>query len=75
MSRMRMRCTLALGLLAAGISPAFSQTIMSGEKFEPTERQCLAALESGADASYAHAQRLPDQRAILKQWAEFVEEA
>ena len=30
---------------------------------------------SGADASYAHAQRLPDQRAILKQWAEFVEEA
>lgn len=31
----------------SGISPALSQTILSGESFEPTKQQCFTALEDG----------------------------
>lgn len=38
---------LAAGLVSIGMSPAVAQTVFSGEVFEPTEQQCLEALEEG----------------------------
>lgn len=39
---------LAVGLAVAGMSlPAAAQTVIQGEQFDPSIRECLAALENG----------------------------
>jgi hypothetical protein len=45
----------ALGLIGICASPVVAQTVFSGEAFEPTERQCLEALESGTVVPLAKA--------------------
>lgn len=48
MKNLSFRLSTALGLWLLGASVTHSQTMIVGESFEPTQGQCLAALEKGA---------------------------
>ena len=53
--RVYLSCMLAAAFAILGAISASSQTVVSGDEFEPTKKQCLDALEGGVVVPFSGA--------------------